>query len=107
MSIEATVSGANGEDKTMPNSQDDSPSIAVDEASNPQPAAEAAVGGLIDKAMLDKLQARTNEIAEYVRKPMMEDAKSKVSDNPLVSLFMAIGFGFLLGFLLRGVGRRD
>ncbi len=57
--------------------------------------------------MLHKLQERSNEIAGYVKKQMLADAKSKVSENPLVALLTAIGLGFILGFILRGMGRRD
>ncbi len=57
--------------------------------------------------MLNKLHDKSNEIAGYVKKQMVTDAKVKVSENPLVSLLMAIGLGFVLGFILRGMGRRD
>ncbi len=59
------------------------------------------------RRVLNKIQERSNEIAGYVRKQMLEDAKTKVGQNPLVSLLMAIGLGFIFGFLLRGMGRRD
>lgn len=59
------------------------------------------------RIMLEKVQAKSNEIADYVRQQMMVDAKSKVGENPLVSLAMAVGLGFLLGFLLRGLGGRE
>jgi len=56
--------------------------------------------------MLKKMQEKTNEIASYVRSQMLADAKSKVGDNLLVSLLMAIGLGFIIGFILRGLGGR-
>ncbi len=57
--------------------------------------------------VLQKLQDRSNEIAGYVKKQLVADAKAKVSENPLVTVLMAIGLGILLGFILRGSGRRD
>jgi ElaB/YqjD/DUF883 family membrane-anchored ribosome-binding protein len=57
--------------------------------------------------VLHKLQERSNEIAGYVKKQLIADAKAKVSENPLVTVLMAIGLGILLGFILRGGSRRD
>jgi ElaB/YqjD/DUF883 family membrane-anchored ribosome-binding protein len=56
--------------------------------------------------MLHKLHERSNEIAGYVKKQMLADAKHRVTENPIVSLLMAIGLGVILGFILRGGGRR-
>jgi ElaB/YqjD/DUF883 family membrane-anchored ribosome-binding protein len=57
--------------------------------------------------VVERLQARSQEIAGYVKGQMLKDAKQKVSDNPLVALLMALGFGLILGFLLRGGGSRE
>lgn len=58
------------------------------------------------RQLLEKLQSRSNDVAKYVRAQMVTDAKKQVGDNPLVALLMAIGLGFVLGFLLRGLGGR-
>ena len=58
------------------------------------------------RQMLEKLQGRSNELTDYVRKQMVTDAKKQVGDNPLVALLMAIGLGFVLGFILRSLGGR-
>jgi hypothetical protein len=58
------------------------------------------------RQMLERLQARTQEASNFVRGRMTDDAKQKVTQNPLVTLLIAIGLGFLLGFVLRGRGRR-
>ena len=57
------------------------------------------------RQMLEKLQSRSNDVAKYVRKEMVTDAKKQVGDHPLAALLMAIGLGFILGFLLRSLGR--
>jgi hypothetical protein len=55
---------------------------------------------------LRRLQAKANEVAEYVRKDALTDAKRKAEEHPLfVALLVAVGLGFILGFLLRGHGR--
>jgi len=52
------------------------------------------------------LQAKANEVAEYIRKQALGDAKTKIEQHPLlVTVLMAIGLGMILGFLLRGPGR--
>ena len=56
------------------------------------------------RKVLDDIQGKTSDMIDYVRKEMAEDAKLKVSDHPLVSLLIALGFGVVLGFLLRGAG---
>lgn len=55
--------------------------------------------------MVDRLTARSHEVSDYVRKQMLEDARGQVAKNPLVALLMAVGLGFVLGFILRGLGR--
>ncbi len=98
---------------TAPNNEETSESEAqVDKELSDKPAAdENGAGDLADekrvRRVLNKIQERSNEMAAYVRKQMLEDAKAKVGQNPLVSLLMAIGLGFIFGFLLRGLGRRD
>jgi ElaB/YqjD/DUF883 family membrane-anchored ribosome-binding protein len=57
------------------------------------------------RQVLSRWQSKSDEIASYVRNRMLAEAKAKVGENPLVSLLMAIGLGFILGFVLRGVGR--
>jgi hypothetical protein len=55
---------------------------------------------------LRRLQAKANEVADYVRKDALSDAKRKAEEHPLfVALLVAVGLGFILGFLLRGHGR--
>jgi ElaB/YqjD/DUF883 family membrane-anchored ribosome-binding protein len=51
------------------------------------------------------LQAKATEVSSYVRKQALSDAKHKAEQHPLVTLLVAIGLGFILGFLLRGLGR--
>lgn len=57
------------------------------------------------RQMVERLQAKSQHVTDYVKKQMVEDAREKVNQNPLVSLLMAVGFGVLLGFILRGLGR--
>jgi hypothetical protein len=54
---------------------------------------------------LRKLQAKAAELGEYVRSQAIADAKAKAEQHPLATLLMAVGLGFLLGFVLRGLGR--
>jgi hypothetical protein len=55
---------------------------------------------------LRRLQAKANEVADYVRKDALSDAKRKAEEHPLfVALLLAVGLGFILGFLFRGNGR--
>jgi ElaB/YqjD/DUF883 family membrane-anchored ribosome-binding protein len=57
------------------------------------------------RQMVERLQAKSQEIAGYVKSQMLKDAKQKVSDNPIVALLVALGFGLVLGLLLRGGSR--
>jgi ElaB/YqjD/DUF883 family membrane-anchored ribosome-binding protein len=57
------------------------------------------------RQMVDRLQAKSQDVTDYVKKQMVTDAREKVGQNPLVALLMAVGFGVILGFLLRGLGR--
>lgn len=57
------------------------------------------------RAMVDRLTARSQEVSNYVREQMLEDARGQISKNPVVALLTAIGLGFVLGFILRGLGR--
>jgi hypothetical protein len=59
------------------------------------------------KAMVDKLESRTTEIARKVREEMLPKAQEKVKENLLVSLLCALGLGLVIGFVLRmGTSRR-
>lgn len=77
--------------------------VAVEE--DPEPAPAPAAGKRPVQEALRTMQARMNEVADYVRRQMVEDARTKARDNFLITLLMAIGLGFLLGFILRGFGR--
>ena len=57
------------------------------------------------RQMVERLQAKSQDVTDYVKKQMVTDARDKVGQNPLVALLMAMGFGLLLGFILRGLGR--
>ncbi|MCC6521925.1 MAG: hypothetical protein IT373_04630 [Polyangiaceae bacterium] len=71
--------------------------------SHEEPATAGELGRL--RKMVDRLQAKSHEISDYVQQKMLADAKKKVADNPLTALLMALGLGLVLGFLLRGFGR--
>ena len=55
---------------------------------------------------LNACSSKATTWAGYVRERLAEDARTQVKQNPLVTLMMAIGLGFILGFILRGPGRR-
>lgn len=57
------------------------------------------------RQMVERLQAKSHDVTDYVRKQMVTDAKEKVNQHPLQSLLMAVGLGVIIGFLLRGFGR--
>lgn len=57
------------------------------------------------RGMVDRLTARSQEVSNYVRQQMLDDARGQVNKNPLVALLMAVGLGFVFGFILRGIGR--
>jgi ElaB/YqjD/DUF883 family membrane-anchored ribosome-binding protein len=57
------------------------------------------------RQMVERLQVKSQDVANYVRKQMLGDARDKVGQNPLVALLMAVGLGIILGFVLRGLGR--
>ena len=54
---------------------------------------------------VERLQQRSNEISKYLREEMLTNAKGQVEQHPLVALMVAIGLGFVVGFILRGAGR--
>lgn len=59
------------------------------------------------KKAIKRLETRTAEITSHVREELLPTAQAKVRENMLLSLFVALGLGFLLGFVLRGGrGRR-
>jgi len=84
--------------------------VASEDAAKPAAGStpsESAVGAAqrsLQEA-LRVLQAKANEVADYVRNQALTDAKTKVEQHPLVTLLMAVGLGLILGFLLRGLGR--
>jgi ElaB/YqjD/DUF883 family membrane-anchored ribosome-binding protein len=57
------------------------------------------------RLMVERLQHKSQDVANYVRKQMLGEARDKVGQNPLVALLMAVGLGIILGFVLRGLGR--
>lgn len=78
-----------------------------------EPEAEPAGGSLGSVAAaqrklvetLQLMQAKVQELSGYVRNHGLADVKAKAEQHPLATLLMAIGLGFLLGFILRGSGR--
>ncbi|MBW2529195.1 MAG: hypothetical protein JRI23_33775 [Deltaproteobacteria bacterium] len=69
---------------------------------------DAGGNGASGRALQDvaqSLQSRMNEVASYVRGQMLADARSKARENFLVTVLMAIGLGFILGIIVRGLGR--
>ncbi len=58
------------------------------------------------RRMLKNLEEKSQEIAEFARGQMLPQAKEKVQENLVVSLLVAVGLGFLLGFVARSAGRR-
>ncbi len=57
------------------------------------------------KTVLESLQTKATDMASYVRRDMLPEAKTKATEHPIAVLLMAIGLGFVLGFILRGSGR--
>ncbi len=57
------------------------------------------------RQMVERLQAKSQDVTAYVRGQMVEETRAKVVKSPLASLLMAVGFGFLLAMILRGLGR--
>lgn len=55
--------------------------------------------------LISNLEAKTNEISGYVKETMLPSAEEKVRDHLLVSLLVSTCFGFLIGFIFRGLGR--
>jgi ElaB/YqjD/DUF883 family membrane-anchored ribosome-binding protein len=68
-------------------------------------ASEASHEGRL-KAALHRLEGKTHEIGEYVKTQMVPNAEQKVRDHLLISMLTTAAFGFLLGFIFRGFGRR-
>ncbi len=58
------------------------------------------------RRMLKNLEEKSQEIAEFARGQLLPQAKEKVQENLVVSLLVAVGLGFLLGFVARSAGRR-
>jgi len=63
----------------------------------------AAQRKLLDTLQL--MQSKVQELSGYVRTQALSDVKAKAEQHPLATLLMAIGLGFLVGFILRGFGR--
>ncbi len=57
------------------------------------------------RQMVERLQAKSKDVTDYVKEHMVTDARARVERNPFMALLLAIGFGVLLGFILRGRGR--
>lgn len=58
------------------------------------------------KALIKRLEDKTSEISGRVKDDMLPAAEQKVRDNLIVSLLVSAAFGFLLGVIMRGFGRR-
>ncbi len=57
------------------------------------------------KNMINRLESKSQEMVEYAR-GQIPQAQEKVRENLVVSLLVAVGLGFLLGFVARSAGRR-
>lgn len=57
------------------------------------------------KEVLHQMEERSRELAKYAKSDMLPDAQDKVKENVWMSLAIALGFGVLLGFILRGSAR--
>lgn len=57
------------------------------------------------RGVVERMQARSHDLGDYVKESMLDDARGQVNKNPLVALLMAVGLGFIFGFILRGLGR--
>lgn len=77
--------------------------VAAEEAPAPSGTAEKTQRPMHEA--LRTMQSKMNEVADYVRKQLVDDARTRARDNFLVTLLMAIGLGFIVGFVLRGLGR--
>lgn len=58
------------------------------------------------KALIKRLEDKTSEISGRVRENMLPAAEQKVRDHLVVSLLVSAAFGFLVGVIVRGFGRR-
>ena len=58
-----------------------------------------------DNEKLQAMQTKITELTKYARSQMASDVKSKATEHPLVVLLVAIGLGFIVGFLARGIAR--
>jgi hypothetical protein len=56
--------------------------------------------------VLRLLRSRVTVVARELQSQAMTEATAHVKKNPLTSLLVALGLGFLLGLVLRGGGRR-
>jgi len=54
------------------------------------------------KGLLDKVESRSEEALNYARQEALPQAEQKMKDNLLVTVLVALGFGFLMGLLIRG-----
>ncbi len=77
--------------------------IAAEEDFQGMEAVDGPIRKLQDTAK--RMQKKVVEWTDYMRKQALTDAKNKASEHPLVTLLIAIGLGFILGFLARGIGR--
>ena len=58
------------------------------------------------KDLLNKLEARATELKDVAPQDLVKDAQKTIEQNVWVSLLIALGFGFILGLLIRdGRGR--
>jgi hypothetical protein len=111
--VVALVAKATEHSKTMVKRQlNELQDIATEEPkAEPKTEAESSTEGAIGSAQrklmdaLQVLQDKANELTNYMRKNALADAKTKAEQNPLVTLLIAIGLGFLIGFVIRGLGR--
>jgi ElaB/YqjD/DUF883 family membrane-anchored ribosome-binding protein len=56
--------------------------------------------------IVDRLEKKTREIADKVKRDYAPKAEAKIKENLWVSLLVALGLGMLIGLILRLGGRR-
>ena len=56
--------------------------------------------------LMRRIQSRAGGVARDLKSQALEEATVQVRRNPIASLLVALGLGFLLGLALRGNARR-
>lgn len=91
----ALLAGKTGRTKIWARQQLDDIMAAVDGVAASQPL----------KQFLDQLEQQVTEATAYLRRDLVKDMTGRMQGNVWVTVLVAIGLGFVAGFLVRGSGR--